>query len=77
MKLRRFRHEKELELIDHIARSLDGSDYDRGALESCEAQAKNVSEAFARLIEVLVNKNILDKKDVYQIVDGYQPREEL
>ena len=54
---------------------LDGSDYERGELETIKAEAGNVKEAFARLIGILHARGDLNEFDVHFIVKGYIPRE--
>lgn len=59
---------------DFIIYKLSGNDYDRGAIETAQAQADNVTEAFARLINVLFEQKKISKRDVYNIV-GATPHE--
>lgn len=62
---------KEHELKDYITNELDGSDYERGALEEAAATGDNVAKAFGRLVERLVTKGKLDLNDVHYVVVGY------
>lgn len=50
-----------------IERELEGSDYDRGAVEAARAQADNCTKAFARLVQVLFDKEILTRADVLRV----------
>lgn len=52
---------------EFIKIALDGSDYDRGALEAAHAEAENGNKALGRLIECLYNGGVLSKEDVYKI----------
>jgi hypothetical protein len=57
-----------------IERALDGNDYDNGAVETAMTQAKNTSEAFAMLVSMLLDKNILSPDDVYKLARQYPPK---
>lgn len=59
---------------DFIMYKLSGNDYDKGAIETAQAQANNVTEAFARLVNVLFEQKKISKRDVYNIV-GATPHE--
>lgn len=63
--------EDRLEASKFITRALDGSDYERGSLETVEAQARNVTEAFGRLIQVLSDKDIITDGQVHFVALGY------
>lgn len=50
---------------------LDGSDHGLGELESLNARGNNNSNAIGRLVSVLYEKKILNKKDILKILMGY------
>lgn len=64
----------ELELFDFAVQTLDGSDYERGAVEEAQATADNTKKAFARLIKVLAEQNVLTRVQVYNIITGYEEK---
>jgi len=73
----RFRPERKLTAKALVESYLDGDSYDHGGrLESVQAQANNVTEAFGRLVEILFDKKVLSKNDVYTIAVGYVPQKE-
>ena len=61
----RFGVEKiELDLVDYVTSSIDGDDYERGALEATQATASNISILLGKLIERLVSKKELTEVDL-------------
>ena len=54
--------------FEFTCKALDGSDYDRGALETAQAEATNVKEAFGRLLQLMHNAGILKSQEVVQII---------
>lgn len=46
---------------------------ERGALETVQVQADNISVAFSRLVELLAERGQLSKEEVYRIVGAYIP----
>lgn len=61
----------EYNLQQFVEQGLDGADYDNGAVEQAQAQAENVTKAFARLLATLADKKILSQAEIYKIVEGY------
>lgn len=61
-------YEKPRSLITFAEEALDGSDYERGLIETVEAESRNVKEAFSRLLHVLYNQKALSKDQVYYIL---------
>lgn len=55
-------------------RELNGDDYQRGAVESARAQADKVSRAFARLLTVLICKDVIEFEKAYFVITGFQLR---
>lgn len=53
--------------VDH---KLDGSDYDRGALEATQAGTRNCQEFLGELVEKLYDKGTLNKKDIEDLLGG-------
>ena len=51
----------------YIVNKLDGSDYERGELETLHATLKNSITLLAGLINILQEKNILSNKDITDI----------
>jgi predicted ATP-dependent serine protease len=51
----------------YIQRKCDGSDYDRGAIETAQAAASNAGDVLGRLVQVLYDKGVISKDDVYKI----------
>ncbi|KKK93537.1 hypothetical protein LCGC14_2691890 [marine sediment metagenome] len=50
--------------------NLDGEDYDRGSVETIEATARNNSQAIGKLLEVLLDKDVIQLPDV-RIILGF------
>jgi len=67
--------ERELTVAEFAANELDGNYYDRGALESAEATANNVNDAFSRLLQVLADRHLLTKNEVHKIINNYDLKE--
>lgn len=63
---RPYQHEK-LEAGKFIIRSLDGNGYERGQMETMEAQSNNVTEALARLVQILSDEDVITDEQVYHI----------
>lgn len=63
---------KEQSLQDYVEEHLDGSDFERGSLETAQATARNVLTAFSRLVEVLAEKKVITTAEFSQIVHGYE-----
>ena len=59
-----------------VTQFLDGSDYDRGAVETAKAQAENASECIARLVQVLFDNGLISKPDVVMVAKGYLTSED-
>jgi hypothetical protein len=77
VKYRNWSGEKTGELADCVANVLDGSDYDRGAVEAARATADNVASAFGRLLESLVKKRVIPLGEIGDIVGAYDVFEEV
>ncbi|MCP4761046.1 MAG: hypothetical protein GY870_04640 [archaeon] len=60
---------KEEEITDYIQSKIDGSDYDRGQIETISATSLNCAEALGNLIDILRQKDILTDKDIHKIVE--------
>lgn len=71
MKFKSRLYNSEMELQQFIQSNLDGRDYENGAVEAAQDTADNTAKAFARLIEILVERNQLTKNEVITIVTGY------
>jgi hypothetical protein len=59
--------DKILSLEQYLEWKLDGSDYERGALEEIAATGRNHIRAFSRLLEVLVKKGVITESDLVTI----------
>lgn len=70
-----FGDEKEQDLYEYIYESLDGSDYEQGALEDIESSVRNCRKYLADLTTRLLEKNILNDKDVVSILYTYTVHE--
>lgn len=55
-----------------VIRQLDGSDYERGQVETAQAEASNCSEYLAKLTSLLFDSNILKKQDLKHLLPGYE-----
>lgn len=64
--------DKVVDIETFIGQYLDGNDYGRGSVETSMAQAKNTTEALARLCSILHSKDILTEKDIFFIGTGYK-----
>ena len=62
---------------DLVSRSLNGDDYDRGALEASRATADATSRALGRLVEVLVGKKLLTVDELSQVAGIFEDTLEL
>lgn len=60
---------EELTAAELIERELDGSSYDRGSLETAQADAENCKAGLARLVQVLFDKSVLTRVDVWKVAD--------
>lgn len=54
---------------------LDGSDYDRGSLETIEHEVDKLKNVITKLLVVLADRESLNKKELYEILLGYTPSE--
>lgn len=52
---------------------LDGSDYDRGQMEEIKANAENCKSAIGRLTQILYDRKLITRQDVYTIADQTNP----
>lgn len=59
--------QENLTAEEFIRLELRGDDYDRGAVEAAEAQAKHATYALARLVQMLHDRNTLSAQDVEDI----------
>lgn len=48
----------------------DGTDYDRGSVETAEATARNTMRFLGRLVETLHEKELLTNGDVLKLLEG-------
>lgn len=64
-------HGRDLTVKEYVEKNLDGTDYERGSVETAQAQANNVSEAFARLISTLFDHKKLQEHEIEYIVKGW------
>lgn len=62
---------RELNIREYVLENLDGSDYDSGQLETLSRTVDNISGAFARLVEHLVSKNLMNKEEVQLVIKGF------
>ena len=62
--------EIEQDVFMYLKDILDGSDYERGELETINATSSNIIKAFANLIVILKDKDILNNEDILKITDG-------
>ena len=60
----------EVEISDFIENEIDGSDQERGQIETTEATAENSAKAIGNLISILREKNLIDDEDVKKVVSG-------
>ncbi len=60
--------EEEIEISKYIEVMLDGTDYDRGSIETIEATGENCSKAIGKLINILREKEILTDQDIHSLV---------
>ncbi len=64
--------DKEFTAAELIETELDGSCYDRGSLETAQAQAENCSKAMGRLVQVLFDRGAISRCDVWEVAGrGY------
>lgn len=54
-----------------IRRKCDGSDYDRGSIETVQAATDNTAKILSSLIEVLYKKKIITYDEVKEIAGVY------
>lgn len=73
--MRTYKFDKEQTVEEFIINSLDGADYERGALETAAHQATNTTEALARLVSLLTTQGLLTESQVAYIALGYIPEE--
>lgn len=52
---------------------LDGSDYERGQIEEIKATAGNTQSAIARLTQILYDRKLITRQDVYTVADQTNP----
>jgi len=62
---------REVEIENYFVESLDGYDYERGAVESAARTAENGTKALGRLCDLLVSKNVLSLSEIVYIANGY------
>lgn len=62
--------EEQRGLADAIAGVLDGSGYERGAVEAASAGVDNCARAIGRLVELLHAKGVLTLDEAAQVVDS-------
>lgn len=63
---------REFTLAEFLERELDGSDYERGSVETAQATANKVAEAFSRLVQLMVERKELNRAEVYTVITGYK-----
>lgn len=61
--------EQTYDLATFVAGQLDGDDYERGAVESAQATADNVAQAFGRLVDLLAERGLLSATDVTMLAN--------
>lgn len=72
MKIKNVDYKKEtLHVADLVLRELDGSDYDKGQLETIDSTVDKTVDAFGRLLNVLAEKKILTAEEIAQVVNIY------
>ncbi len=64
---------EKISLESLVSKSLDGGDYERGAIETVEAQVQNVTKALARLLRVLSDENRITDEQVFYVAQGTWP----
>ena len=72
-----FGDEKDVDLVEYITGTLDGDDYERGALEGARHTADNACVLLAKLIEVLAVKAILIDSDLLELLKHHVDEIEL
>ena len=65
---------RERTMEEFVVEELDGSEYDRGELETMRAEIKKTVEAFAGLLQTLSDKGVLNDVDVFKVVKGFVPK---
>ncbi len=60
---------------EYTERRLNGSDYDRGQLETHSAELDSIKQMLGRLVQHLFDKKLITHDEVYLIVDNYIPRD--
>lgn len=58
-------------ISEYVEKQLSGAQYDDGLIESLKKQSRNNSQAISRLLDVLVNKGIIDKEELSWVVKGW------
>lgn len=60
---------------EFVKRSLDANmyDYSGGAVEIAQEQADNTTGALARLVEILFDRGLISREDVYTVVGQSAP----
>lgn len=66
-----------LDLQRFLHKELNGADYELGQLETVQNGHSKLETSFINLIEKLVDKEILSKNDIYMIIYGYVPKDEI
>ncbi len=67
----------ELTASELIEVELDGDSYEGGRLEQAQAQAENTTEGLGRLVQVLFDKGLIDRADVWTVAGmNYMAEEE-
>jgi hypothetical protein len=58
-------------IANYVEKQLSGVQYDDGLIESLKRQSRNNSHAIGRLLDVLVNKGIIDKEELSWVIKGW------
>ncbi len=61
--------DREYTASELIEKVMGDTDYYDGAIESLSQECNNVQGVVARLVEVLYDKKVINKKDVYKIAN--------
>lgn len=61
----------EIDISDAVEAKCDGADYDRGALETAQATARNTSQLLGRLVELLHAQGVLSDAQIQEFFLPY------